>query len=1143
MVEFSTSQRQQVNSLHGTSVAGPSNYRDASSNSTGPWKNAPTLIAQPSQVRNSRGAGSPYDGMSNTLRQQQIPQVGNPITRATILATKRPASKRSKPDLFPQPQSLHRRNNSHLAGRIQSFSIHTRHPVASTPDTDIQIDNRPRGTTNAHTDHRSARNSEIVEISDEEDLGAPLPRPRCKSSSPDPLGLTSSLPHAFETLPGGLQHADPRKGKGKDVALKPQGVATVISDIEEIEDFTSEPANDQPLASRPLPSQPAAKLTPSLRTIKPGTVAKKRELYEPPKEFSPFFDFRGGIVQKMKRKVATKPVSSTSQLDPIATESTPFTSRSLPRTKEPPLKLPLRAWAMGLKIFLAEEGSDPPVFEYDPQNGRVDVSVPGQSNSYWFHHPNGFEDITVTNDSERTLADNVVIQLRMRKGCDVPDHGLSKLEFEPGSTRPSGRLTFVFSTDKVEGWTTTYQKLVSLLTKSTSNPNTVRPAGGKALWEEIKQGADMYQLLASRSSESRRKSITPSVKNVSPLRPLRNSTGNSRTRLGPDAEPPNEASSSTPLRRSSRRSAAAVPEASSESPPLADPEELILVYPPSGPGALNIMGSDLNRLRPYEYLNDTLIEFGLKLWLTELAEQDKDLADQIHVFSSFFYKKLNNKRLEEGYQSVRKWTSKVDIFSKKYIIVPINENLHWYLAIIYEPEHTLQPPLPQKEQSLSQRSKLRRQNVAELDVHTHTQKELSPTHDIPPAEGHSEPDAEMSSLRATCASTPSITQDEEMDDISPIEFTQSCSISNIPVEKPRSASSSKPVSMRGRSASVGKSSRRSMSVEAPSINEIISIILPSSPRLDSMDVDASVIDVEADQEGPDLRENIISSKASTSTDISDPPSTLSSKPPSRGTGIPPTRFYGPSTGRKGKQKAESVVVPDSEEENEGDDDEKQEKEVDVMLGGALPSETTRMASDPPKTRIFTLDSLGTQHPQALKALKYWLKAEAKDKRQVEEVRLAQGKFVQVCDVPVYSPPKKKKSNAPPQVPSQPNFADCGIYLLHFAKTFLSKPAHYFAHIYQPRKIYPAEQRRLDWDEAVVQHYREDLIQRITQLSEEWKASRAAKEEDTKRKRKSEELAQAESDSSEVEVDIVEDIKVPRTLPKPVQRPAKRLRGG
>jgi len=76
---------------------------------------------------------------------------------------------------------------------------------------------------------------------------------------------------------------------------------------------------------------------------------------------------------------------------------------------------------------------------------------------------------------------------------------------------------------------------------------------------------------------------------------------------------------------------------------------------------------------------------------------------------------------------------------------------------------------------------------------------------------------------------------------------------------------------------------------------------------------------------------------------------------------------------------------------------------------------------------------------------------------------------------------------------------------------------------------------------VVKHYREDLIQRITQLSKEWRASRAVKEEDAKRKRKSEELGQADSDS-EVEVDIVEDIKLPRSSPKPKQRPAKRLRG-
>lgn len=37
------------------------------------------------------------------------------------------------------------------------------------------------------------------------------------------------------------------------------------------------------------------------------------------------------------------------------------------------------------------------------------------------------------------------------------------------------------------------------------------------------------------------------------------------------------------------------------------------------------------------------------------------------------------------HKRVQRWTSKVDLFSKRYIIVPINESLHWYLAIIYNP--------------------------------------------------------------------------------------------------------------------------------------------------------------------------------------------------------------------------------------------------------------------------------------------------------------------------------------------------------------------------------------------------------------------------------------------------------------------------
>ncbi|KAG6378017.1 hypothetical protein JVT61DRAFT_13696 [Boletus reticuloceps] len=105
------------------------------------------------------------------------------------------------------------------------------------------------------------------------------------------------------------------------------------------------------------------------------------------------------------------------------------------------------------------------------------------------------------------------------------------------------------------------------------------------------------------------------------------------------------------------------------------------------------MQSDIRRLKRKEYLNDTLIEFGLRLWLNNLRMTDQALADQIYIFSPFFYSQFSCKKsigavplfltplltvysahnLEDGYKSMWRWTSKVNLFKKKYIIVPINE--------------------------------------------------------------------------------------------------------------------------------------------------------------------------------------------------------------------------------------------------------------------------------------------------------------------------------------------------------------------------------------------------------------------------------------------------------------------------------------
>lgn len=40
---------------------------------------------------------------------------------------------------------------------------------------------------------------------------------------------------------------------------------------------------------------------------------------------------------------------------------------------------------------------------------------------------------------------------------------------------------------------------------------------------------------------------------------------------------------------------------------------------------------------------------------------------------------------EKRHFRVKKWTKNVNIFEKDFVIIPINENMHWFLAIICFP--------------------------------------------------------------------------------------------------------------------------------------------------------------------------------------------------------------------------------------------------------------------------------------------------------------------------------------------------------------------------------------------------------------------------------------------------------------------------
>ncbi|KAG4306493.1 hypothetical protein PORY_000481 [Pneumocystis oryctolagi] len=107
-----------------------------------------------------------------------------------------------------------------------------------------------------------------------------------------------------------------------------------------------------------------------------------------------------------------------------------------------------------------------------------------------------------------------------------------------------------------------------------------------------------------------------------------------------------------------------------------------LVYPP-----VVLYDDDIERLNDGEFLNDTIIDFYLKYIQNKLFQNNPSKIEESYIFNTFFYKRLVDKDRfgkKGGYQNVRKWTSKtkIDLFTKKYVVVPVNESLHWYVAII-----------------------------------------------------------------------------------------------------------------------------------------------------------------------------------------------------------------------------------------------------------------------------------------------------------------------------------------------------------------------------------------------------------------------------------------------------------------------------
>lgn len=91
---------------------------------------------------------------------------------------------------------------------------------------------------------------------------------------------------------------------------------------------------------------------------------------------------------------------------------------------------------------------------------------------------------------------------------------------------------------------------------------------------------------------------------------------------------------------------------------------------------------DLLRLDDGEFLNDQLIDF----YLLYLSNQAQIAPNKVYIFNTHFFptltRKIPGQKTSINYAAVARWTSKEDLFGYDYIVVPINQDVHWYLAII-----------------------------------------------------------------------------------------------------------------------------------------------------------------------------------------------------------------------------------------------------------------------------------------------------------------------------------------------------------------------------------------------------------------------------------------------------------------------------
>ncbi|KAL9596492.1 MAG: hypothetical protein Q9219_005753 [cf. Caloplaca sp. 3 TL-2023] len=110
-----------------------------------------------------------------------------------------------------------------------------------------------------------------------------------------------------------------------------------------------------------------------------------------------------------------------------------------------------------------------------------------------------------------------------------------------------------------------------------------------------------------------------------------------------------------------------------------------LIYPKEGKKRTTVEWDDLERLDEGEFLNDNLIAFYLRYLEIEAEKRDASMTNKVYMFNTFFYERLTSAKPGHkgiNYEAVSKWTRGVDLFTYDFVVVPVHESVHWYVAII-----------------------------------------------------------------------------------------------------------------------------------------------------------------------------------------------------------------------------------------------------------------------------------------------------------------------------------------------------------------------------------------------------------------------------------------------------------------------------